>query len=136
MDLKTTIQLVKETWSELWKPVITIGFVLSFAYVANYSGISSTLGLTLAKTGGLFPFFSPVLGWLGVFLTGSVVANNALFANLQLVTAHQIGASPAWLVAANTSGGVIGKLLSPQSVPLPQQLSAKRDRNPVCSARR
>ncbi|MBI0392008.1 lactate permease LctP family transporter [Thermoactinomyces sp. CICC 24226] len=116
MDLKTTIQLVKETWSELWKPVITIGFVLSFAYVANYSGISSTLGLTLAKTGGLFPFFSPVLGWLGVFLTGSVVANNALFANLQLVTAHQIGASPAWLVAANTSGGVIGKLLSPQSV--------------------
>ena len=116
VDLKTTVQLVKETLLELWKPIITIGFVLSFAYIANYSGISSSLGLTLAKTGELFPFFSPVLGWIGVFLTGSVVANNALFANLQLVTAQQIGASPAMLVAANTSGGVIGKLLSPQSV--------------------
>ncbi|MDN4593772.1 lactate permease LctP family transporter [Polycladomyces subterraneus] len=116
VNMRTTLQLIKETLLELWKPVVTIGFVLAFAYLANYSGISSTLGLALSKTGKLFPFFSPVLGWIGVFLTGSVVANNALFGHLQLVTAQQIGASPALLVAANTSGGVMGKLLSPQSV--------------------
>lgn len=116
VNLRATVQLVKETLLELWKPIVTIGFVLAFAYLANYSGISSTLGLTLSKTGKFFPFFSPVLGWIGVFLTGSVVANNALFAHLQLVTAQQIGTSPALLVAANTSGGVMGKLLSPQSV--------------------
>jgi lactate permease len=116
VNLKTAIQLIKETLLELWKPIVTIGFVLAFAYICNYSGISSTLGLVLSKTGKLFPFFSPVLGWIGVFLTGSVVSNNALFGHLQLVTAQQIGTTPPLLVAANTSGGVMGKLLSPQSV--------------------
>jgi len=116
VNMRTTVHLVKETLLELWKPILTIGFVLAFAYIANYSGISSTLGLALSKTGKFFPFFSPVLGWIGVFLTGSVVANNALFGHLQLVTAQQIGTSPALLVAVNTSGGVMGKLLSPQSV--------------------
>lgn len=107
---------LKETAKELWRPLITIAFVLSFAQVSNFSGISSTLGLALSKTGSFFPFVSPLIGWIGVFLTGSVVSNNALFGNLQVVTAQQIGVNPAVLISANTSGGVMGKLLSPQSI--------------------
>ena len=105
-----------ETFTELLKPIFTIGLVLGFAFIANYSGISSTLGLAFAATGGLFPFFSPFLGWLGVFLTGSDTASNALFANLQSITAQQIGVNPVLTVGANTTGGVTGKMISPQSI--------------------
>ncbi len=105
-----------ETFTELLKPIFTIGLVLGFAFIANYSGISSTLGLAFAATGHLFPFFSPFLGWLGVFLTGSDTASNALFANLQNVTAMQIGVNPILTVAANSTGGVTGKMISPQSI--------------------
>ncbi|HTH62109.1 MAG TPA: lactate permease LctP family transporter [Paraburkholderia sp.] len=104
------------TLGELRRPVLSIGLVLAFAFVANYSGISSTLALALAGTGAAFPFFSPFLGWLGVFLTGSDTSSNALFAPLQHTTAHQIGVSDTLLVAANTSGGVSGKMISPQSI--------------------
>ena len=97
-------------------PIITIGSVLGFAYIANYSGLSYTLGLLLAKTGHAFPFFAPVLGWLGVFLTGSDTSANALFGQLQQVTAQQIGVNPVLTVAANSSGGVVGKMISPQSI--------------------
>lgn len=106
----------RETLSELKKPIISIGLVLGFAMVANYSGLSSTLALILASAGGLFPFFSPFLGWLGVFLTGSDTSSNALFCNLQNVTAQQIGVNETLLVAANTTGGVTGKMISPQSI--------------------
>jgi lactate permease len=105
-----------ETVKELRRPILSIGLVLSFAFVANYSGMSSTLALLLAGTGAAFPFFSPVLGWLGVFLTGSDTSSNALFCSLQHTTAHQIGVSDTLLVAANTSGGVTGKMISPQSI--------------------
>ena len=105
-----------ETLGELRRPVLSIGFVLAFAFVANYSGISSTLALALAGTGAAFPFFSPFLGWLGVFLTGSDTSSNALFCSLQNTTAHQIGVSHTLLVSANTSGGVSGKMISPQSI--------------------
>ncbi|CAM2195344.1 glycolate/lactate:H(+) symporter GlcA [Paraburkholderia kururiensis] len=104
------------TVGELRRPVLSIGLVLAFAFVANYSGISSTLALALAATGAAFPFFSPFLGWLGVFLTGSDTSSNALFASLQNTTAHQINVSNTLLVAANTSGGVSGKMISPQSI--------------------
>jgi len=90
--------------------------VLAFAFVANYSGLSATLALLLAGTGSLFPFFSPFLGWLGVFLTGSDTSSNALFCSLQANTAHQIGVNDTLLVAANTTGGVTGKMISPQSM--------------------
>lgn len=105
-----------ETLSDLSKPIYSIGMVLAFAFVANYSGLSSTLALLLAGTGAAFPFFSPLLGWLGVFLTGSDTSSNALFCNLQATTAHQIGASDTLLVAANTTGGVTAKMISPQSI--------------------
>ena len=101
---------------ELKRPIYSIGMVLAFAFVANYSGLSATLALLLAGTGALFPFFSPFLGWLGVFLTGSDTSSNALFCSLQATTAHQIGVSDTLLVAANTTGGVTGKMISPQSI--------------------
>ncbi|MCP5419341.1 MAG: lactate permease LctP family transporter [Gammaproteobacteria bacterium] len=105
-----------ETLKELIKPIFTIGLVLGFAFIANYSGISATLGLAFAATGALFPFFSPFLGWLGVFLTGSDTSSNALFGNLQNITAQQLNVDPTLLIAANTTGGVTGKMISPQSI--------------------
>ncbi|MDZ5650338.1 lactate permease LctP family transporter [Nitrospirillum sp. BR 11828] len=105
-----------ETVVELKWPMYTIGSVLAFAYIANYSGLSATLALMLAEAGKGFPFFSPILGWLGVFLTGSDTSSNALFGALQATTAQQIGVSDLLLVAANSSGGVTGKMISPQSI--------------------
>lgn len=106
----------KSTLRELRKPIFTISCVLGFAFIANYSGLSCTLALALASSGHLFPFFAPVLGWLGVFLTGSDTASNALFSSLQAITAHQIGVSNVLTVAANSTGGVTGKMISPQSI--------------------
>lgn len=97
-------------------PIITIMSVLSFAYIVNDSGITTTIAMVLASTGPLFPFFAPVLGWLGVFITGSDTASTALFAKLQYVTANSIGVAPVVTVAANCSGGVVGKMISPQSI--------------------
>ncbi|MGU7781485.1 lactate permease LctP family transporter [Burkholderia sp. PU8-34] len=105
-----------ETLKELTRPILSIGFVLAFAFVANYSGMSSTLALLLAGTGAAFPFFSPFLGWLGVFLTGSDTSSNALFCSLQQATAHQLGLPETLVVAANTTGGVTAKMISPQSI--------------------
>ncbi|WP_310631077.1 lactate permease LctP family transporter [Paraburkholderia sp.] len=116
MKPRAAVAAFFETLGELRRPVLSIGLVLAFAFVANYSGMSSTLALALAGTGAAFPFFSPFLGWLGVFLTGSDTSSNALFCSLQHTTAHQIGVSDTLLVAANTSGGVSGKMISPQSI--------------------
>ncbi|NFV79749.1 L-lactate permease [Magnetospirillum aberrantis] len=110
------LKIFVETLNELKRPIYTIGTVLAFAFVANYSGLSSTLALLLAGTGAAFPFFSPILGWLGVFLTGSDTSSNALFCSLQATTAQQIGAPEVLMVAANTTGGVTGKMISPQSI--------------------
>ncbi len=104
------------TLKELALPVYSIGMVLAFAFISNYSGLSSTLALALAQTGSAFTFFSPFLGWLDVFLTGSDTSSNALFASLQATAAHQIGVSDILMVAANTTGGVTGKMISPQSI--------------------
>jgi len=106
----------KETLQELKFPILTISSVVGFAYVTNASGMSTTLGMTLAKTGALFPFFSPVLGWLGVFITGSDTSANLLFGNLQKITALSVGMDPVLAISANSSGGVTGKMISPQSI--------------------
>lgn len=108
--------ILGKTFKQLLKPLITIPCVLGLAYIMNYSGMSATLGLFLAGTGSFFPFFSPFLGWLGVFLTGSDTSANALFGNLQSVTGTQVGVDPILTVAANSSGGVCGKMISPQSI--------------------
>jgi len=105
-----------ETLNELKLPILTIGSVVAFAYVANASGMTHALGMIIAKTGSLFPFFSPFLGWLGVFITGSDTSANLLFGNLQKISAMQVGMDPLLAVAANSSGGVTGKMISPQSI--------------------
>ena len=116
VGIKKGIGVFAETLISLKWPILSIGMVLAFAFVTNYSGMSTTLALVLAGTGGMFPFFSPFLGWLGVFLTGSDTSSNALFGSLQSTTAQQINVSDTLLVAANTSGGVTGKMISPQSI--------------------
>ena len=110
------IKTFGSTLDSLKLPIFSIGMVLAFANIANYSGLSATLALLLATTGLAFPFFAPFLGWIGVFLTGSDTSSNALFCNLQANTAHQIHVSSTLMVAANSSGGVTGKMISPQSI--------------------
>ncbi|PAE06416.1 L-lactate permease [Terribacillus saccharophilus] len=116
INLKCAVSGLQEAAKELWIPVLTICFIMAFANLSNYAGLSASIGLALAKTGSLFPLFSPILGWIGVFITGSVVSNNALFGTLQVVTGSQIGTSSALLLSANTAGGVMAKLISPQSI--------------------
>ncbi len=105
-----------ETLNQLKFPIITISSVLGFAYIVNDSGITISMAVALATTGVVFPFFAPILGWLGVFITGSDTSANALFGKLQASTATSIGVDPVITVAANVSGGVVGKMISPQSI--------------------
>lgn len=116
LKYRVRFQLLGESIKELTTPVIIIVLVLSFASLSNFSGLSASIGLALANTGKLFPLFSPILGWLGVFLTGSVVNNNALFGGLQVVTANQLGMNPSLFVAANTVGGSMAKPIAPTSI--------------------
>jgi lactate permease len=97
-------------------PLITLASIVGFAYVANNAGMLISMAMALASTGVFFPFFSPILGWLGVFLTGSDTTSNTLFCKLQATSAQTIGIDPVLTVAANASGGVTGKMISPQSI--------------------
>jgi lactate permease len=96
--------------------MLTISLMLALGYTTRYSGTDTTMGLMLAGTGVLFPFFSPLIGWLGVALTGSDTSSNVLFGNLQQVTAQQLHLSPSLMVASNSSGGVMGKMIDAQSI--------------------
>lgn len=109
-------RLFSRTLKSLAAPLVTVAAVLGFAYIGNSSGMTTTMGMALASTGSVFPFFSPVLGWLGVFMTGSDTSANAVFGRLQSVSAERIGMSQVLAVAANSSGGVTGKMISPQSI--------------------
>ena len=109
-------QAYKATFTQLKFAMVTIACMLGLAYLMNYSGMTSTLGLALASTGGAFPFFSAMLGWLGVFLTGSDTSANALFGNLQVVTANAIGLNPILTASVNSAAGVMGKMISVQSI--------------------
>jgi lactate permease len=104
------------TTRQMFLPLVTIASVLGLAFLMNYSGATATLGLAFAATGKLFPYFSAMLGWMGVFLTGSDASSNALFGNLQVVTARRLGLSPVLMASANSSGGVMGKMISVQSI--------------------
>jgi lactate permease len=109
-------RLYVATLRQLALPMLTIAAVLAMAFLMNYAGLTSTLGLAFATTGVAFPFFSALLGWLGVVLTGSVTSSNALFGNLQVVTAQTLGMSPILTASANAAGGVMGKMISLQSI--------------------
>ncbi len=101
---------------QLSMPLLTIASVLALAFLMNYAGMTSTLGLAFAATGSLFPAFSAMLGWTGVFLTGSDTASNALFGNLQVVTANALGLNPILTASTNAATGVMGKMISLQSI--------------------
>jgi lactate permease len=116
VGVRRALRLLGTTLWSLRFPLTTIACVLGFAYVGNASGMTTTLGLALASTASLFPFFSPLLGWLGVFMTGSDTSANALFGWLHAVSAERLGVSPVLALAANSSGGVTGKMISPQSI--------------------
>ncbi len=109
-------QLMATALTRLIVPLLTIAAVLALAYVMNYSGATATLGLSLAQTGYVFPFFSAFLGWLGVFLTGSDTSANALFGNLQVITARALNLNPVLMAAVNSTAGVLGKMVSLQSI--------------------
>lgn len=105
-----------KTIKQLVFPICTIAMILGLAKIMDYAGMASTMGLAFAKTGGAFPLVAPLLGWLGVFLTGSDTSSNALFCGMQKTAAEQLGIDPGLTVAANSSGGVCGKMVSPQSI--------------------
>jgi lactate permease len=104
------------TFKQLKLAILTIALMLGLAYLMNYSGMTSTLGLSLASTGSAFPFFSATVGWLGVFLTGSDTSANALFGNLQVVTARALGLNPILTASVNSAAGVMGKMISVTSI--------------------
>jgi len=116
ISFKDSFKIFTSTLKQLFFPIITIASIVGYAFVANYSGMSITMAFALASTGILFPFFSPILGWLGVFLTGSDTSANALFSKIQSTTADSLGFDPVVAVSANASGGVTGKMISPQSI--------------------
>ena len=107
---------IGRTAQDLALPVLTAVAMLALAFLMNYSGATATLGLAFASSGPLFPFFSALVGWLGVFLTGSDSSSNALFGNLQVITAQRLGLSPELMAASSSSGGVMGKMISLQSI--------------------
>ncbi len=108
--------IVGSVLKQLSMPLLTIASVLGVAFVMNYAGMTSTLGLAFAATGALFPFFSAMLGWTGVFLTGSDTSSNALFGTLQVVTANALGLNPVLTASTNAATGVMGKMISLQSI--------------------
>jgi lactate permease len=113
------IELLRVYGRTLWRvrvSMLTIALMLALGFTTKFSGSDTTMGLAFATTGVLFPFFSPLLGWLGVALTGSDTSSNVLFGNLQQVTAHQLGLPPILTAAANSSGGVMGKMIDAQSI--------------------
>ena len=116
----SSVRELGQTYLEtLWRvrfSLLTIAAMLALGNVTKYSGTDATLGLALAQTGSLYPFFGTLLGWLGVALTGSDTASNVLFGSLQKITAEQTGLSPILMAAANSSGGVMGKMVDAQSI--------------------
>src|SRR5213075_2402807 len=113
------VQLAKIFWYTLKRmklAVIAISFMLGLGFTTRYSGLDAVLGLAFTRTGWLFPFFGTFLGWLGVALTGSDTSSNALFGSLQRITSNQLKIDPVLMCAANSAGGVMGKMVDAQSI--------------------
>ena len=107
---------VRQTLAQTWIAIVTVALIVGLAYLMNYSGLAYTLGKGVASAGGLFVLLSPFLGWIAVFLSGSDTSGNALFGNLQVVAARQLHLNPVLFAATNSSGGVMGKMISPQNI--------------------
>jgi lactate permease len=113
---RETLSIYKRTIVRIRLSLLTIAAMLALGTLTKYSGSDGTLGLALARTGPLYPFFGALLGWLGVAVTGSDTSSNVLFGSLQKITAQQIGLSPVLMASANSTGGVMGKMISPQNI--------------------
>jgi len=107
---------VAQTFRQAWLAIVTVMLIVGLAYLMNYSGVAYTLGKAVASAGHLFVLLSPFLGWVAVFFSGSDTSGNALFGNLQVVAANQLNLSPVLFAATNSSGGVMGKMISPQNI--------------------
>jgi lactate permease len=116
MPVPQLASIFVRTLHQMRWPLTTIAFMLSLGFVTRYSGTDATLGLAFTRTGWLYPFFAAYLGWLGVALTGSDTSSNVLFGNLQKITAEQLGLSPILITTANSTGGVMGKMIDAQSI--------------------
>jgi lactate permease len=110
------LSIAAMTFRRMRNPLITIALMLSLGYVTRYGGTDATLGLAFTKTGVIYPFFAAMLGWLGVALTGSDTSSNVLFGSLQKITAQQLGLDPILITTANSTGGVMGKMIDAQSI--------------------
>ena len=116
MSVGGYVKILTSVGKQLFTSMVTIASVLGMAFLMNYSGSTASMGLAFAATGAMFPFFSALLGWLGVFLTGSDTSANALFGNLQVVTARTLDLNASLMAGANSAGGVMGKMISLQSI--------------------
>jgi lactate permease len=116
ISLQDMVKTYMETLNALKYSFLTIFCMLALSYITRYSGMDATMGLAFANTGWLYPFFGTLIGWLGVALTGTDAGSNALFGSQQQITANQIGISPTLMAAANSSGGVMGKMIDAQSI--------------------
>jgi lactate permease len=116
MSVRQLVTIGARTLYQMRWPLTTIAFMLSLGFITRYSGTDATLGLAFTRTGVLYPFFAALLGWLGVALTGSDTSSNVLFGNLQKITAQQLGLSPILIATANSTGGVMGKMIDAQSI--------------------
>ncbi len=126
----TQLRVYGRTLNQLKYAIVTIAMILALAFIMNYSGATSTLGLAFAGTGVLFPFFSAFIGWLGVVLSGSDTSSNSLFGPMQTITAQQLGIDPALAGATNSSGGVMGKMISPQNLTVGASAIGQAGREP------
>jgi lactate permease len=116
LPLRAFLGCIADTLGQVKLATVTVMAIIGLAYLMNYSGIAYTLGKGVASTGYLFVLLSPFLGWVAVMLSGSDTSGNALFGNLQVVAARQLNLDPILFAAANSSGGVMGKMISPQNI--------------------
>jgi lactate permease len=116
MPPRRVVGILGRTVRQLVPSLLAISFMVGLAFVTRYSGMDTVLGLSMTRTGWLYPFFGTLLGWLGVALTGTDAGSNALFGNLQKVTAEQLNLSPILMASANSAGGVMGKMIDAQSI--------------------
>jgi len=129
------VECIGQTWRQSRIAIFTVALIIGLAYLMNYSGLNYTLGLGIASVGIFFPLLSPFLGWVAVFLSGSDVSGNALFGNLQVVAANQLGLNPVLIAATNSSGGVMGKMISPQNIATGVSVTALKGQEGVVFAR-
>ncbi len=129
------MECIGQTWKQSRIAIFTVALIVGLAYLMNYSGLNYTLGLGVASVGIFFPLVSPFLGWVAVFLSGSDTSGNALFGNLQVVAANQLGLNPVLIAATNSSGGVMGKMISPQNIATGVSVTSLKGQEGVVFAR-